>query len=113
MTGFTVTTWAGFWTPVMLALSLVIIVIMIYAIRSTGNRRYKKGTEQAVPFFSGNVPPEGNIGPGNLYWGFFKAMERHYGFFRKVHNGIVNDYVYSLVVLVLVIFAVLFLGGVI
>ncbi len=101
---------SGLWSPLAFLMAAVVILIVVYIIRSTGTKKYKKGTEQTVPFFSGNRPPESNIRSENLYWGFSEAMKRYYRFVMRFHTGIVNDYVYSFVLLVVIIAAVL-LGG--
>jgi len=107
----TLLTEAGFWNPVLWTLSFFVILIIVLIIRSMGVKKYRHGTEQTTPFFSGNIPPEENIKSGNLYWGFFRYMERYYKILIRMHSGIVNDYVYSFVLLIVVILAALTLGG--
>ena len=104
---------AGFWNPLLWLLSFLIILVIVYAIRSRGRKRYRHGTDQTLPFFSGNVPPAENIRSSNLYWGFFEAMKKYYRWLLRVHTGIVNDYVYCFVVLLVVILAAMTLGGLI
>ncbi len=104
-------TQSGMWNPLSFVVAAVIILVIVYIIRSTGTKKYKKGTEQTVAFFSGGKAPEENVHPENLYWGFFEAMKRYYKWLMKFHTGIVNDYVYSFVLLVVVVAAVLLLGG--
>ncbi len=102
---------SGVWSPLALLAAAAIIIIVVYLIRSTGTKKYKKGTEQTVPFFSGGVAPEKNIHPGNLYWGFFEAMKKYYRWMVRLHTGIVNDYIYSFVLLIVIVAAVILIGG--
>jgi NADH:ubiquinone oxidoreductase subunit 6 (subunit J) len=104
-------TGSGVWSPLAFLAAAAIILAVVYVIRSTGTKKYKKGTEQTLPFFSGNKAPEKNIASGNLYWGFFEALKKYYGWLTRLHTGIINDYVYSFVLL-LVIIVVALLGGI-
>ncbi len=111
MTGITLTTGAGYWSPLVWLASMVIVAVIAYAIRSRGRKGYKHGTEQATPFFSGNEPPRESIDSGNLYWGFFEAMGRCYRWLKKAHSGVVNDYIYSFALLLVIMLLALFMGG--
>ena len=99
---------SGMWSPITFLAASIILLIIVYLLRSTGTKKYKHGTEQTVPFFSGNKTPEKNIESSNLYWGFLEAMKGYYNVLTKLHTGIVNDYVYSFVLLIVIIAAVLF-----
>ena len=111
MMGVILLTEAGFWNPLLWMLSFLIILVIVYAIRSRGRKGYRHGTDQTRPFFSGNISPEEGIRSGNLYWGFFEATKKYYKWLIRMHTGIVNDYVYCFVVLLLVILAAVALGG--
>jgi hypothetical protein len=111
MTGITLTTGAGYWSPLVWLASLFIVLAIVHAIRSRGRKGYKHGTEQTTPFFSGNAPPRESIRPGNLYWGFFEALGRYYVWLKRAHSGVVNDYVYSFVLLLVVMLVALLIGG--
>lgn len=111
MTGLTLVTESGSWNPIVWILSLMIILIIVIIIRSRGSKRYKHGTDQTKPFFSGNVAPDENIKSSNIYWGFFEAMKKYYKWLLRAHTGIVNDYIYSFVLLLVVILAAMTLGG--
>ena len=104
-------TGSGVWSPVAFLAASAVILMMVYLIRSTGTKKYKKGTEQTVPFFSGSRPPEKNIHSSNLYWGFFEAMKKYYRWMMRLHTGIVNDYVYSFVLLLVIVAAAILFGG--
>ncbi len=99
------------WSPLAWLSIFIVAAIIVYVIRSAGKKGYKKGTEQAVAFFSGGRPPEGNIAPGNLYWGFTEALKRYYRWLMRMHTGIINDYVYSFVLLLVIVLCTLVLGG--
>jgi NADH:ubiquinone oxidoreductase subunit 6 (subunit J) len=103
-------TQSGVWSPLVLVGAAIVVLIVSYIIRSTGNKKYKKGTEQTVPFFSGGRAPEANIRSENLYWGFFEAMKRYYARITRMHTGLVNDYIYAFVLLIVLVAAVL-IGG--
>jgi hypothetical protein len=102
---------SGVWSPIALLAAAVVTVIIAWIIRSTGTDKYKHGTEQTVPFFSGGRAPEKNIASENLYWGFFEAMKRYYKWVTRFHTGMVNDYVYTFVLLVVIVAAVMIIGG--
>jgi len=102
---------AGYWAPLVWLAAFLIALAIALIIRSRGNSRFKQGKEQATPFFSGNKPPEENISGSNFYWGFFSATGKYYGWLRKLHTGIVNDYVFCLVLLVIFLLLAAALGG--
>jgi NADH:ubiquinone oxidoreductase subunit 6 (subunit J) len=103
----------GEWSPLVLLAASIILVAIVYILRSTGSGKHKKGTDQGMPFFSGNRVPEENLHPANLYWGFFETMRRYYKWLLKMHNGIVNDYVYSFILLIVIMLAAMVMGGMI
>ncbi len=102
---------SGFWNPVFLFVALSLALIIAIAIRSRGNKTAKKTGGQGLAFFSGNVEPEQNIAAGNLYWGFFESMKPYYDVVKKMHNGIVNDYVFWFVLLLIVLIVTFVFGG--
>ncbi len=107
MAGFIMTS-SGFWNPVLWIAAMIVMAVIAYVIRSGGNNRHKEGT-QRLPFYSGNKVERSHIKAGNIYWGFFETLERYYTLLRRMHTGIVNDYVYSFVIVVVVL-AVIMLG---
>ena len=111
MIGLLLRTESGIWSPLMFLSAAAVILVFVYMIRSAGTKKYKKNTDQALPFFSGNRAPETNIPSGNLYWGFFEALKKYYAWLIRFHTGMVNDYIYSFVLLVVIIAAAL-LGGI-
>ena len=110
MIELTLRTEAGFWNPVMLSFSLLVIICLVYFIRSFGERKYKKGTEQTDPFFSGAPAPR-ETRDRNTYGVLFIYMGKYYGLLKRIHTGIINDYIYWFVLTLTVILIVLTLGG--
>ncbi len=96
----------------MLVAGCAITIVIVYIIRSKGSNKHKNSGEQAMSFFSGNRHPDEGIESENLYWGFFKSLEGYYEFMKKMHSGIVNDYVFWLVLLAVVMLAAMALGGI-
>jgi len=88
------------WSPLMLVAGVAIAIAIAYL------------GEQGMAFFSGNRHPDDGIGSENLYWGFFKSMEGYYEFMKKMHSGIVNDYVFWFVLVVVVLLAGMAFGGI-
>jgi hypothetical protein len=103
-------TGAGFWNPLAMAAVFAVVAIAVLIARHFGNGRAGKDTLQAMPFFSGNAAKDVRIGPENMYWGFFEEMRGYYGAMKAMHSGIVNDYFFWLV-LVMVAMAALFIFG--
>jgi len=104
-------TGAGFWNPLVWLAALLVTALAVYVIRSRGSKKYRPGTGQTMPFFSGNRPPEDGIKSGNMYWGFFEALKRYYKWMRRLHTGIVNDYVFIYVLVMVLLMAAITLGG--
>ncbi|MFH1063745.1 MAG: hydrogenase [Candidatus Woesearchaeota archaeon] len=89
----------GIWYPLVLIVASVLILLIVYIIRSIGNKRYKEGTAQTRPFLSGNLTePEGDLRSSDMYWGFFDAFAPVYRILMRCHTGIVNDYIGAFVV---------------
>ena len=92
---WTLETGAGVWNPLVLVVVMVVATIITLVIRSIGEKGFKKGTRQQVPFISGNVP-EGEdtlVKGSNLYWGFVEAFKGLYDKLIPLHTGVATDYV--------------------
>ena len=90
------TTPAGLWNPLIWILLFLFIFLIVFLLWRRGRGTYKKNTQQVLPFLSGNAPESQeslHVRAGNIYWGFTTALEKYYKFLRKIHNGVVNDYV--------------------
>jgi hypothetical protein len=99
---FRVETGQGFWTPLVWVIVIIVAFLVMYIIRNLGNKTYKKDTEQAKAFLSGNKEYSSqymHIKSSNLYWGFTKSMEGFYVLLKKMHNGNVSDYVLWFVII--------------
>jgi len=102
-------TGTGFWNP-LLGLSFgLIIILLVYLIRSQGERKYKEKTEQTLPFFAGNLPSRKSLKIHNIYWGFFEALKEYYSWLKAVHTGIINDYIYWFVTVLVILLTILIL----
>ncbi|MBN1896237.1 MAG: hydrogenase [Candidatus Aenigmarchaeota archaeon] len=109
MTGMIFTP-AGYWNPIVWVAVVIIASVIVFMLRSTGRKTFKNGAQQ-IPFYSGNEAPRGHIKASNMYWGFFESLEKYYIWLRKMHTGIINDYVYFLVIVIVILMAALALGG--
>jgi len=104
-------TGTGFWNPLVWSVSLFIIVLLVYFVRCFGEKKCNEGTEQTTPFYAGNPPSKQPIKCSNIYWGFFKALGKYYEALINIHTGLVGDYVYWLVLTIVVILIALTVGG--
>ncbi len=100
------------WNPLLGLCFLLLIILFVYFIRSRGEKKYQERTEQTLPFFSGSLPTENSLKIHKVYWGFFAAMKGYYCRLKTIHNGIINDYIYWFV-LVVVIFLIILTSSVI
>jgi len=87
----------GAWNPIAWTLLFLGILIVGFAVRSRGRKDYKRGTDQAQPFLSGNPEPEAaetlHVRGENLYWGMVHGLSAYYKRVRAWHTGILSDYV--------------------
>lgn len=102
-------TGTGFWDPLVCLISIFIIVLLVYFIRSFGEKNYKR--EQTLAFYSGNNPPKIAIKANNIYWGFFKAMDKYCKIIKRIHTGLLNDYVFWFILVIVIMLIVLTIGG--
>jgi len=100
----------GYWDPLVWILAFVVIAVIAYIIRAVGKKEYKKG-EQIKPFLSGTEEPSKekvHVRASNIYWGFIEALKGYYDYMKKMHSGIVNDYVAWFVGVAAIIFVAMF-----
>ena len=86
----------AFWKPIVWVIAFVVVMVITFLFRSRGQKKYKKGTDQAKIFLSGEEVPEPeqrHVRAGNVYWGFFEALKGYYDVIVRPHTGIVNDYI--------------------
>jgi len=109
----TLETTSGYWNAIIFVIAFVVIALVVYILRSFGEKTYKKDSEQTKPFLSGNPEPEKenvHVRAGNLFWGFTEALKEYYKPAVKGHTGIVNDYVYWFVIVLAVLFIIIGVG---
>ena len=106
---------SGVWVPIAWVLVFLISLLIAYAIYLRGEKSWKRGMQQDM-FLSGNKPVDGaeaHVKASNIGWGFFEALKSYYSLMRKMHTGIINDYVgWFLGVLAVMLLIFLFRGGV-
>lgn len=106
---FTIETGSGFWNPIVWSIAIVIAFLLIYILRSFGNKSYKRETEQVKAFLSGNPEyskEKMHVKASTLYWGFTESLKDFYTVLRKMHTGNASDYVLWFVI-ILAIFLVI------
>ena len=87
---------SGMWNPLIWLLVFLILLLIAYLIWLRGESRYKRHTMQVDPFLSGYGPKSKedlHVRASNIYWGFSTSLKGYYNFLRKIHTGIINDYV--------------------
>ncbi len=91
----TLETGYGAWSPLVWLAAFAVTMVIALLIRSTGESRYKKDSNQTKPFISGNEAPQDayHIRAGNLYWGYLEALKGYYQKLVPLHTGIMTDYV--------------------
>ncbi len=104
-------TQSGYWSPLVWLASFLMVLAIALLIRSRGDKRFKHGTDQTLPFFSGNKTDGESIHSSNLYWGFTTRLSRQFRMLIRVHTGIVNDYAFAFVLLAVLMMIALMLGG--
>ncbi len=103
----TLSTNSGFWNPLVWCSVIVIAFLIVYSIRSFGNKEYKKDNEQVKTFLSGNPEYEKeqmHVKSSNVYWGFTETLKWVYNLLNKMHTGNVSDYVLWFVVTMAIFF---------
>lgn len=100
-------TGTGFWNPLLGLGFFLLIILLVYLIRSQGEKKYKEKTEQTLPFFAGNLPSRKSLRIYNIYWGFFEALKEYYRWLKAVHTGIINDYIYWFVLVLVILLTIL------
>ncbi len=101
------------WHPLVLILLALIVAVVVYLLYRMGNPSYKETKYKREPFLSGNRSPEDSdalhIGGSNLYWGFTRALKNYFEPLVKGHTGILNDYLYWLIITIAVVMVVVYI----
>ncbi|MEA2053598.1 MAG: hydrogenase [Candidatus Thermoplasmatota archaeon] len=108
-------TTGGYWSPILWLVAFTVAFLIAYIIWGMGEKKYKKG-EQVKPFLSGlKEPPKEqvHVKAGNIYWGFTETLKGYYDFMKKIHTGIVNDYVLWFIGMAAIFFVVIIIPEVI
>lgn len=102
------------WEPIIWIISFIIIAIIAYIMRAIGRVDYKRG-KQEKPFLSGmELEKEKlHIRASNVYWGFLESLKGYYKLMKKIHTGIINDYVSWFMLITAIIFVSVILAEVI
>ena len=106
---------SGFWGPVVWIIAAIVALLVVYFIRSRGEKAYKKGV-QSEEFLMANprLPEEkAHVRSHNIYWGFFEGLRKYYDPTINAHTGIINDYIIWFVALIAITAVILFIVGVI
>ena len=104
----------AFWNPIVWIIVFIVVLIVVYFFRRRGQKEYKKDTDQARIFLSGEEVPEAgerHIRVGNIYWGFFETLKEYYKQMLRIHTGIVNDYMLWFVAVTVVSAIILVVAG--
>lgn len=104
----TLTTGQGFWSALVFAAAALGTLLLAGLLWWRGRREYKRGTEQELPFLSGERGENPGVGALHLYWGLTEALQPVLERLRRWHSGVINDYAgWFVVILGLVLLLVL------
>ncbi|MEA3344540.1 MAG: hypothetical protein U9Q16_02590 [Patescibacteria group bacterium] len=84
------------WEPKILLISFALLFLIAYFFYISGEKKYQKGTSQTISYFSGEEPSE-TIKVKNVYWGFFKDLEKFYRFLARTQKENPNDYAFTFI----------------
>jgi multicomponent Na+:H+ antiporter subunit D len=111
----TLFTGQGSWNTVVFLGAVLITVVIALVMYSRGQKGTVPKGEGKKPYLWGN-PTEIDGKPivipaSNVYWGFIEALKPYYKPMEKIHSGLINEYVFWLVITMgIVISAVSFWG---
>lgn len=94
-----IVTGQGYWSALIWVAAALGVLVLAGALWSRGHREYKRGTEQELPFLSGERAENPQVGALHLYWGLTEALRPLLERLRNWHSGVVSDYVGWLVVI--------------
>ena len=104
-------TYAGFWYAEWFFIAFIILFFIARVIKSLGDKKYKSGVHEDI-FLSGHREKEYSnyIGSENLYWGFKESLRRYYSLMKKMHNGIISEYIFWFYISIIVVLALIVFG---
>ncbi len=111
----TLETFGGFWSPLVWLLGFAVVFLISYIIWGLGEKKRKAG-EQAKPFISGIAESDKetvHVKGENVYWGFTESLKEYYSYAKKMHSGLLNDYLLWFLGMAAILFIVIMLPGVI
>lgn len=91
--GTEILTGHGFWNALIWVAAALGAVLLALVLWSWGRREYKRGTEEELPFLSGEKWEDSRVGAAHLYWGFVEAINPFLSRLRSGHSGLIGDYV--------------------
>jgi len=101
----------GYWNPLVWLATAIGVVLLTSFVWTRGRRDYKRGTEQDLPFLSGEKMDGAHVGGQHLYWGFVEGLRPYVERLRAFHTGFVGDYMAWLVLMLGAVFLIVLLGG--
>lgn len=100
------------WMPITMAFSGLILLLVVLLIKASGKKGFKYSEGKAMPFYSGNIPSENTrFKASGFFWGFTEALKNYYSLMKRIHTGIVNDYVFWFVASAAIILICFLAGG--
>ncbi len=99
----------GAWTPVVWVAAALATALLALVLWARSRRQYKKGTEQDLPFVSGEKVEGAHVGGQHLYWGFVEGLKPLVERLRAWHTGFVGDYVTWFVAMLAVVLLIVLL----
>lgn len=104
----------GIWSPLVMILVIAVTTLVAYLFYYMGNSSYTRTKYKGEPFISGNAPPTDvskiHVGGDNLFWGFTEALEKYFDKVIKGHTGVINDYIYWMVLSIAGAFVYIYIG---
>ncbi|MGC9307311.1 MAG: hydrogenase [Thermoplasmatota archaeon] len=85
----------GYWSPLVWIIAVIVAGLVAYILWGLGSKQ-QQGGEQGTPFLSGHPGPskeEAHVRADNMYWGFTEALQGYYTAMKRIHTGVINDYV--------------------
>ncbi len=89
----------GYWSPLIWMAAALGTLLLAAFLWSRGHRQHKRGTEQELPFLSGERAEKAQVGALHLYWGLTEALGPFLERLGNWHSGVVTDYAGWFVVL--------------
>ncbi len=102
-----IVTGQGYWSALIWVAAALGVLVLAFGVWGRGRREYKRGTEQELPFVSGERMENPHVGALHLYWGLTEALRPLLERLRNWHSGVVNDYAGWFVVILGVILLLL------